>query len=214
METTFDYLRAYATLLGSRIIETYPPLQSTKDPVAAPIASLLRKALPAQALAITGTAKYLRKAKAARIVAECGAGKTYMALGTIHVLADGRPSTTLVICPSHITHKWAREVLLTIPRARAFLIEDMRNGGHPSRPHGICEVKLSKAKTVYEGKRLSLAEMRRMGRKEWRKRYPAWRRKKTRLRAFWRVVFRLSGESTGGRLYREAPVFPATGSNL
>jgi hypothetical protein len=95
-----------------------------------------------------------------------------MALGTIHVLADGRPSTTLVMCPSHITHKWAREVLLTIPRARAFLIEDMRNGGDPSRPHGICEVKLSKGKTVYEGKRLSLAEMRRMGRKEWRKRFP------------------------------------------
>jgi len=137
METTFDYLRAYATLLGSRIIETYPPLQSTKDPVAAPIASLLRKALPAQALAITGTAKYLRKAKVARIVAECGAGKTYMALGTIHVLADGRPSTTLVMCPSHITHKWAREVLLTIPRARAFLIEDMRNGGDPRPTRGV-----------------------------------------------------------------------------
>ena len=70
METTFDYLRAYATLLGSRILETYPPLQSTKDPVAPRIATLLRKVLPAQALAITGTAKYLRKAKAARIVAE------------------------------------------------------------------------------------------------------------------------------------------------
>jgi superfamily II DNA or RNA helicase len=113
-----------------------------------------------------GTAKYLRKAKAARIVAECGAGKTYMALGTIHVLADGRPSTTLVMCPSHITHKWAHEVLMTIPRARAILIEDMRNGGHSGRPHGVCEVKLSKGKTVYEGKRLSLAEMRHMGRKE------------------------------------------------
>ena len=172
METTFDYLRTYGNLLGSRILETYPPLQSTKDPVAPRIATLLRKALPAQSLAITGTAKYLRKAKAARIVAECGAGKTYMALGTIHVLADRRPSTTLVMCPSHITHKWAREVLLTIPRARAFLIEDMRNGGDPSRQHGICEVKLSKGKTVYEGKRLSLAEMRRMGRKEWRKRFP------------------------------------------
>jgi hypothetical protein len=166
METTFDYLRACATLLGSRILETYPPLQSTKDPVAPPIASLLRKALPAQALGIMGTAKYLRKAKAARIVAECGAGKTYMALGTIHVLADGRPSTTLVMCPSHITHKWAHEVLMTIPRARAILIEDMRNGGHSGRPHGVCEVKLSKGKTVYEGKRLSLAEMRHMGRKD------------------------------------------------
>jgi hypothetical protein len=170
METTFDYLRSNATELGSRILETYPPLQSTKDPVAPSIAKLLRKALPAQALAITGTAKYLRKAKSARIVAECGAGKTYMALGTIHVLAEGRPSTTLVMCPSHITHKWAREALLTVPRARTFLIEDMRNGGDPKKPHGICEVKLRKGKIVYEGLRLSLADLRRMGRKEWRKR--------------------------------------------
>jgi hypothetical protein len=132
METdVYSYLRTHAAELGLRILETYPPLQSTKDPVAPRIATLLRKALPAQALAITGTAKYLRKAKSARIVAECGAGKTYMALGTIHVLADGRPSTTLVMCPSHITHKWARETLLTVPRARTFLIEDMRNGGDP-----------------------------------------------------------------------------------
>ena len=170
METTFDYLRTHATELGSRILETYPPLQSTKDLVAPRIATLLRKALPAQALAITGTAKYLRKAKAARIVAECGAGKTYMALGTIHVLAGGRPSTTLVMCPSHITHKWAREALLTVPRARAFLIEDMRNGGDPKRPHGICEVKLRKGRIVYEGTHLSLSELRRIGRKGWRKR--------------------------------------------
>jgi hypothetical protein len=172
METTFDYLRAHSTELGARILETYPPLQSTKDPIAPGVATLLRKALPAQGLAITGTAKYLRRAKAARIVAECGAGKTFMALGTIHVLTAGAPSTTLVMCPSHITHKWAREVLLTVPRARAFLIEDMRNGGDPKKQHGICEVKLSKGKTVYEGKRLTLAEMRRMGRREWRKRYP------------------------------------------
>ncbi|MBW4040244.1 MAG: DEAD/DEAH box helicase [Acidobacteria bacterium] len=171
METTFDYLRAHAAELGARILETYPPLQCTKDPFAAAIGSLLRKALPAQALAITGVAQYLRQAKAARIVAECGAGKTFMALGTIHVLAEGRPSTTLVMCPSHITHKWAREVLLTVPRARAFLIEDMRNGGDPKKPHGVCEVKLSKGRTVYEGKHLTLAEMRRLGRAEWRQRF-------------------------------------------
>src|SRR6202142_2564664 len=152
----YSYLRTHATELGSRILETYPPMQSTKDPIAPAVATLLRKALPAQGLAITGTAKYLRQAKAARIVAECGAGKTFMALGTIHVLTAGQPSTTLVMCPSHITHKWAREVLLTIPHARAFLIEDMRNGGDPKKPHGICEVKLSKGRTVYEGKHLTL----------------------------------------------------------
>ena len=205
METTFDYLRQFGPLLAERILETYPPLQSTKDPIAPALATLLRKALPAQALAATGTAKYLRKAKAARIVAECGAGKTFMALGTIHVLAEGRPSTTLVMCPSHITHKWAREVLLTIPRARTFLIEDMRNGGDPSRPHGICEVKLSKGRTVYEGKRLTLSEMRRMGRMEWRKRFPGptffiTGKDKGKLGYFWEHVYlkAKSGPNLGG----------------
>src|SRR5271165_817099 len=168
-----SYLRANANELGSRILSTFPPLQNTTDPVAPRISTMLRKALPAQALAITGTAKYLRRAKAARIVAECGAGKTYMALGTIHVLADGRPSTTLVMCPSHITHKWAREALLTVPRARTFLIEDIRNGGDPKKPHGICEVKLHKGRIVHEGMRLSLSDLRRMSRKEWRKKCPA-----------------------------------------
>src|ERR1700690_1078615 len=201
----YSYLRTHATELGSRILETYPPMQSTKDPIAPAVATLLRKALPAQGLAITGTAKYLRQAKAARIVAECGAGKTFMALGTIHVLTAGQPSATIVMCPSHITHKWAREVLLTIPRARAFLIEDMRNGGDPSRPHGICEVKLSKGKTVYEGKRLSLAEMRRMGRKEWRKRFPGptffiTGKDKGKLGYFWEHVYlkAKSGPNLGG----------------
>jgi superfamily II DNA or RNA helicase len=205
METTFDYLRQFGPLLAERILETYPPLQSTKDPVAPSLGMLLRQALPAQALAITGTAKYLRRAKAARVVAECGAGKTFMALGTIHVLADGRPSTTLVMCPSHITHKWAREILLTVPRARAFLIEDMRNGGDPSKPHGVCEVKLSKGKIVHEGKRLSLSEMRRMGRKEWRQRFacPTFfitGKDKGKLSYFWDHVFlkAKSGPSLGG----------------
>jgi hypothetical protein len=203
METTFDYLRAHAVELGVRILETYPPLQSTKDPVAPLIQTLLRKALPAQSLAITGTAKYLRQAKAARIVAECGAGKTYMALGTIHVLAEGRPSTSLVMCPSHITHKWAREVLLTVPRARTFLIEDIRNGGDPNKPHGVCEVKLRKGRIVYEGMRLSLAELRRQGRKEWRRRCPA-------------PAFFITGKDRGklGYFWEHAYIKAKSGPNL
>ncbi|MBS1805468.1 MAG: DEAD/DEAH box helicase [Acidobacteria bacterium] len=205
METTFDYLRQFGPALAERILGTYPPLQSTKDPVAPCLNSLLRTPLPAQALVITGTAKYLRDGKAVRIVAECGAGKTFMALGTIHVLAGGRPSSTLVMCPSHITHKWAREALLTIPRARVFLIEDMRNGGDRNRPHGVCEVKLNKGKTVYEGKRLSLADMRRMGRKEWQRRFstPTFfitGKDKGKLSYFWDHVYlkAKSGPNLGG----------------
>ena len=68
------------------------------------LAGLLRNPRPAQAVAFTGTAKYLRQAKAARIVADCGAGKTYMALGAIPPLSAAEPSTTRVMCPSHTTY--------------------------------------------------------------------------------------------------------------
>jgi hypothetical protein len=109
------------------------------------------------------------------------------------------------MCPSHITHKWAREALLTVPRARTFLIEDIRNGGDPKKPHGICEVKLRKGKIVYEGMRLSLAELRRMGRKEWGKRCsgPAFfitGKDKGKLGYYWEHVYikAKSGPNLGG----------------
>jgi|HubBroStandDraft_1064217.scaffolds.fasta_scaffold166665_2 N12 class adenine-specific DNA methylase len=79
-----------------------------------------------QALEITGTTKYLRQAKAARIAAKIGAGKTFMALGAIHILAAGPPSATPVMCPSHVTYKWAREAFAILTRARTFAIEDDR----------------------------------------------------------------------------------------
>lgn len=80
----YAYLRANASELGARILEMYPPLQSTTDETPGDLSALLRSALPAQAIAIGGLAKHLRNARAARIVAECGAGKTFMALGAAH----------------------------------------------------------------------------------------------------------------------------------
>jgi len=61
----------------------------------------------------------------------------------------------------------------TIPRARALLIEDLRNGGDPRKAHGVCEVKLCKGRIIYEGMRLCLSDLRRMSRREWRSKCPA-----------------------------------------
>lgn len=117
MEATdiYEYLRAQANELGSRILEMYPPLQSMTDQVPAELSTLLRAPLPAQAIAIGGLAKHFRSSRAARIVAECGAGKTYMALGLGHIL---KARTILVMCPSHLGKKWAREAIQTIPFVR------------------------------------------------------------------------------------------------
>jgi hypothetical protein len=168
VETYYDYLRTYAPSLGSRIVEMYPPLQGPNDPIAAPIATLLRKPLPAQALTISGLAKALNSSRSARIVGECGTGKTLMSMGVAHTHANGAPYTAIAMCPPHLVLKWAREVLITVPRARAFVIYDMRNGGDPARPHGVVEVQLKNGRAVSKGLKTTLFELRAMGRKGWR----------------------------------------------
>ena len=214
MEATdiYGYLRAHAGELGARILEMYPPLQSTNDEVPAVLAQLLRQPLPAQAIAIGGLAKHLNSARAARIVAECGAGKTFMALGLAHVL---KAKTILVMCPSHLGKKWAREAIQTIPFVRTFLVEDMRNGGDSKQPHGVCEVRLRKGKIIYDGLHVSLAELRHLGRKGWERRcadpsvfiIP---KDKGKLSWFWRHAFLTAkcGPELGG------VINPDTGSSI
>ncbi len=169
METYYDYLRTFASELGSRIVEMYPPLQGTKDPIAPALKTLLRKPLPAQAMTITGAVKYLKTANSVRIVGECGTGKTLMSVGIAHAHAEARPYNALAMCPPHLVLKWAREVLVTVPRARVFVLYDLRNGGDPSKPHGVVEMKLRNGHAVSNGQKTTLSELRKMGRKGWRR---------------------------------------------
>jgi hypothetical protein len=93
-------------------------------------------------LTILGLAKALKTSRSVRIVGECCPGKTLMSMGVAHTHANGAPYTAIAMCPPHLVLKWAREVLITVPRARAIVIYDMRNGGDPTRPHGVVEVQL------------------------------------------------------------------------
>src|SRR6185437_8080770 len=71
VENYYHYLRNFSRELGSRILEMYPPLQGPNDPIAAPVSTLLRKPLPAQALTISGLVKALETSRSVRIVGEC-----------------------------------------------------------------------------------------------------------------------------------------------
>lgn len=168
METYHDYLRAYSAEWGARIVEMYPPLQGPRDPIAPTLNTLLRKPLPAQAMTITGAAKYLQTEDTLRLIGECGTGKTLMSIGIAHAHADSKPYSALVMCPPHLVLKWAREVLITVPVARAFVLYDLRNGGDPSKPHGIIEVRLRNGHAVAQGIKTSVSELRSMGRAGWR----------------------------------------------
>jgi hypothetical protein len=215
VENYFEYLRTYGNELGSRIVEMYPPLQGAHDPLVPEIATLLRTPLPAQALTISGVAKYLDTARSVRIVGECGTGKTLMSIGVAHAHAKGKPYATISMCPPHLVYKWAREVFETIPRARVFVIYDVRNGGDRSKPHGVVEVGLKNREIVHKGLKTSLFELRSMGRAGWRKRcsVPAYfivSRETGKLSYHWRHAFNVaeSGPEKG------AVINPDTGASI
>jgi hypothetical protein len=215
VETYHDYLRTYSAELGARIVEMYPPLQGPKDPIAPALKTLLRKPLPAQAMTITGIAKYLKTEDSVRLVGECGTGKTLMSIGVAHVHAEGKPYSALAMCPPHLVLKWAREVLITVPRARAFVVYDLRNGGDPKKPHGIVEVRLRNGHVVSQGLKTSVSELRKMGRKGWRKLCPVpsyfiVSRETGKLSYYWKPAYiePKSGEA------RDCVANPETGSTV
>jgi superfamily II DNA or RNA helicase len=160
LSTIYDYLRANALLLGTRILEQFPALHQVHDPLSPRIEGLLRTPFPAQAIAIMGLAKRWQEARTGMVVAECGTGKTLISLGAIHVHSEGRPFTALAMVPPHLVEKWAREAFLTLPGVRVFFIDDLRNGGDENKFHGVNEVRLKHGRIVREGLQTSLSELR------------------------------------------------------
>jgi len=140
LDTIHDYLAAHSDEIGQRIPSSYPALFGSHELPSPPLSRMLRTPYPAQTLAIMGVSKRWDLARNANIVAECGAGKTLIALASMLVHSNGRPFIGLLMAPPHLLEKWAREAFLTLASVRVFLIDDMRNGGNSREPHGINEV--------------------------------------------------------------------------
>ena len=60
------------------------------------------------------------------VIAEMGSGKTSMgaAIPYAHHANKNKGFNTVVVCPSHLTVKWKREVEERIPNARAYIVND------------------------------------------------------------------------------------------
>jgi len=77
------------------------------------------------------------------------------------------------------------------------LIHDMRNGGDPRKPHGVCEVQWKNDHLIRNGWAGRLTDLRRLGRKGWKKSCPepAWfvlGRERGKLSYYWKHVFKLA----------------------
>src|ERR1700741_357056 len=160
IDSISSYLRAWASQLGERILQTYPPLYGFDDVPSPLTEQLLRKPFPAQTLAIMGVVKRWNEARGAAVVAECGTGKTLISLGAVHVHSDHKPFTVLAMVPPQLVEKWAREAFLTLPRVRVFFIDGLRTPTTSVGHVGVSEVRLRNGRIVREGLRTTLTELR------------------------------------------------------
>jgi len=133
-KTIADYLREFGSELADPTVQMHPALYNPGDPVSPGMNTLLRKPNPAQEVAAMSVVKRWEQARAAAVIAECGTGKTLVALAAIHCHSDGRPYTSLALVPGHLTAKMAREAFQTLPGIRVFFIDALRDRARDGSP--------------------------------------------------------------------------------
>jgi len=99
----------------------------------------VRYSLYAAQLAVAEAVKrQLDRRQTALIIAECGSGKTKIgstALGALHGLwaaqrgRGAEKSFGIVMCPSHVTRKWVREIGETLPDTYAMVVHSITELG-------------------------------------------------------------------------------------
>jgi len=116
-----EYGQSMAAKVARELEVIHDPLNQPEPELAGHLESLSKKPFPAQAEIIKAGFKSLVSGnRSVYLVAECGSGKTLMAIATawlLHKLENTR--RVLVICPPHLVRKWIQEVKEALPRAKA-----------------------------------------------------------------------------------------------
>jgi superfamily II DNA or RNA helicase len=84
------YLARHSDEIGNRILTSYPALYGADEAPSPLLARMLRRPYPAQTIAIMGVSRRWKQARNANVIAECGAGKTLIALASMLVDSAGR----------------------------------------------------------------------------------------------------------------------------
>ena len=116
-----DFIDRFKDAIAQRVVESYPPLYRPSEN-GGTLPRLLRKPLGAQADAIKGAALSLKAHRGTTVVGEMGTGKTFIGAAAAYMAGFKR---ILVVCPPHLVPKWKREVEMTVPGARAAVVESI-----------------------------------------------------------------------------------------
>ena len=131
IQTVSQYLNKYGITIANRIKNSFNPLF---DPATEPICERIKainanlkknvgySLYPAQLATAEALKRRLDKSKVGIIVAECGSGKTKIGSCALAAHQNGEKCFNVVLCPSHVTLKWCREIEETLPDTKACVV--------------------------------------------------------------------------------------------
>ncbi|MBE6966450.1 MAG: hypothetical protein E7441_10525 [Ruminococcaceae bacterium] len=128
IKTVSQYLNVYGVTIANRIRSSFNPLF---DPATEKLCDRLNDInthihkntgyylFPAQLAVAESMKRRLDRAKVGVVVAECGSGKTKIGSSALGAHQNGEKCFNVVLCPSHMTKKWVREIEETLPDTKA-----------------------------------------------------------------------------------------------
>lgn len=145
LESVTDYLNTFGVTVAERIKNLFVPLfDPSKEPLSPEVLAINQyvhdhagySLYDAQLAVAEAVKRRLQHGKVGLIVAECGSGKTKLGTVAISAAAAGlyaqQKSTgvfktfNMVLCPSHVTKKWVREVEETVPNTFAAVVHSIQ----------------------------------------------------------------------------------------
>ncbi len=136
-----QYLDAFGVMIAERIKNQFRPLfdpavEALSPEILAVNENIKKNAgyslYDAQLAVCEAHKRCLERGKATLCIAECGAGKTKIGLAALHSYQQrktfgGRPEKhfNIVLCPSHMTKKWVREIEESLPDTFAIVINSI-----------------------------------------------------------------------------------------
>lgn len=143
VESVTGYLNTFGTTVAQRIREQFTPLfDPATEPLSEEVLAINEyvrqqagySLYDAQLAVAEATKRQLQRKGTALIIAECGSGKTKIgstALGALYGMqaaqnkGQRKKSFGLVMCPSHMTRKWVREINETLPNTYAMVVKSI-----------------------------------------------------------------------------------------
>ena len=129
--TVSQYLNKYGITIANRVRESFNPLF---DPATEHICERLNEIngnlkknvgyslYPAQLAVAEALKRRLDRSKVGLVVAECGSGKTKIGSVALAAHQNGKKCFNVILCPSHVTKKWVREIEETLPNTKAQVV--------------------------------------------------------------------------------------------